>query len=118
MNQDEMVMVEIIKDVFGSNLDKNTIHILLHLLVVNDICVKFDIEKEDFLILQHSQRHAGEVLANVIQSENTRVLATFYQRFGANFYELPSELSSQIDIVKENLLNHERIVDIRFDTDA
>ncbi|MBC7813441.1 MAG: hypothetical protein H7175_19935 [Burkholderiales bacterium] len=111
-----MEMVDIIRETFGTQLDETNILVLLHILAAGQIYVVSDICEDGYCILEHTQRHAGEVIAQVMGIQGhmnyMQPLNLYDKRFGANFYEMPREYHEARDAVLKKLLAHDKIVDI------
>jgi len=115
-NAGEMGMVDIIRDVFGSHIDRQTVNVLVHLLYAYDICIKTDMFEEGYMVLEHSQRHASRVLAEALgKSSYMDVMGDYHDDLGANFEYLPDSYNEIIEITKKKLLEHPHIVEMKYD---
>lgn len=106
-----MELLPIIDNMFSSPLDEDTIIGLLYILISSDIHVVSDRDESGFLIVNHTQRLAGEVISKLMPEKNyTEWLGVYMNKFGANFHEVPPNYEKIVSDVKEQLLLHPSVL--------
>jgi hypothetical protein len=108
-----MEMVDVIKETFGQKLDDRTAIGLLYILAGKTIHFVSEIGEDGYLILEHSQRHAGRVLSKVMPEKNyVEWLDVYRSQVGGNFYETPPGYEEIVEYIEQQLLNHPMVLKI------
>jgi len=108
-----MEMVDVIKETFGQKLDDRTAIGLLYILAGKTIYFVSEIGDDSPVMLEHTQRHAGEVISKVMpEKDYIEWLHVFSEQTNGNFYQVHPDYEETVEYIEQKLLNHSMILKI------